>query len=431
MAMSGLRLVFVDGRNVRWDPREGEDIPRGGITTALLALTRELTARGHDVHVVAGQAISTEIDGTSFHPKADFASLCRSVPDAIIAVPDLIPLALPVLARARVAWSGNAFATGDPLVTAPWNWAVGPGKSGRVARILPVSTLCDSLSAFVAKSEWQADQQAAATGLPRELFTVIGNGVPLQHYASEPPAPLKRLIYTSQPRRGLALLLAMLSEIRTRIPDVSLDVYSYEPLDDEMSECAAALGVAVHGALGKAALAEELSRGGVLAYPNTLRETFCTSVAEAQAAGLPVVTSRRGALPERVSHGIDGFLIEGEPGGEDFRRDFVGAVVELLGDPERHELFGRRAKERALHSYSWPSLARTWEQLLSGLADAPPSMPDPNVLAVYSDCLLSDRGRTAAVPEVVARKFVEDAAMAYGSSVSALPAVSYLGKERP
>lgn len=414
--MAGLRLVFVDGRPVRWSPAQGPDVARGGITTALLALTRELAARGHDVHVVASVPTSSELADVHFHPRAEFAALLSAPPvDVLVAVPDLVALALPAQARARVAWSGNAFSTGDCLVSAPWEWAPELGKAGRTARLLSVRDLGTSLSGFVAKSQWQAQQQAEITGLPLERFTVIGNGVPLEHYRNEPAASAPhRLVYTSQPRRGLNLLLELLPAIRAHVPDVSLDVYGYDTLEPALARRAAQPGVTVHGPLGKQALARELLRGGVLAYPNTLRETFCTAVAEAQAAGLAVVTSRRGALAERVHHGTDGVLVDGEPTSPEYARDFVAAVVSLLQDPDRARRLGRNGRARAHREYAWPALADRWEQLLGPLSTAAPTTPPATILARSTDCVLRDRDRSAVLPAQRARTFLSDAVTAYG-----------------
>src|SRR5207245_3605640 len=71
------------------------------------------------------------------------------------------------------------------------------------------------------------------------------------------------------------------------------------------------------GALPKAQLHEHLATAGVYVYPTpspalpTFNEVSCILAMEAQAAGLPIVTSRRGALPETIAEGA-GSLLDGE-----------------------------------------------------------------------------------------------------------------------
>lgn len=410
--MRPLRLVFVDGRPVRWDP--ARDVARGGITTALLALTKELARRGHQVQVVADVDDEAVSEKVHFVPRRRFAALAEDGPvDVLVAVPDLVALALPLPARARVAWTGNAFAAADCLVTSPWHWQDGIGKAGRVARLIGMAILGEFLSAVVAKSQWQADQLAATTGLDRRLFRVIGNGVPLEHYPAQ-AAPAARLVYTSQPRRGLDLLLELLPAIRAQVPEVTVDVYGYDTLDEGLARAAAAQHVAHHGALNKQQLAGELARGGVLAYPNTLRETFCTAVAEAQAAGLPIVTSRCAALEERVRHGYDGYLVDGDPRSRGYAEEFVAATVALLRDPQHAAQLGGRGRARALQEYAWPALTDRWEQLLDGLASSDVQVPPAGLLDLDTDQVLHDRGHTSVVPAASARLLVAQAVQRYG-----------------
>jgi glycosyltransferase involved in cell wall biosynthesis len=56
--------------------------------------------------------------------------------------------------------------------------------------------------------------------------------------------------------------------------------------------------VVYRGSIPNSELRAELPTFDILAYPNTFEETSCIAVIEALSAGLRVVTSNLGALPE-------------------------------------------------------------------------------------------------------------------------------------
>jgi glycosyltransferase involved in cell wall biosynthesis len=73
---------------------------------------------------------------------------------------------------------------------------------------------------------------------------------------------------------------------------------------EEVSHC-----VELPGHLDRSALLDELSRASVLLLPSR-QENAPMAIAEAMAAGVPVVASDRCGMPHMVAHGWSGFLIE-------------------------------------------------------------------------------------------------------------------------
>lgn len=106
---------------------------------------------------------------------------------------------------------------------------------------------------------------------------------------------------------------------------------------------AAELGVdaEVLGWIGPEQRADELRRAGVFALPS-LSEGLPMALLEAMAAGLPVVASSTGGIPEVVTHGVEGFLVA--PGDVD---DLTQRLGELLDDPDLAERMGAAARARA------------------------------------------------------------------------------------
>lgn len=124
----------------------------------------------------------------------------------------------------------------------------------------------------------------------------------------------------------------------------------------ELEETAARLGIAdrVHflGLLDETALRGEIARAAVLALPSC-QETAPMVLAEAMAAGVPVVASSVGGVPFQVEDGKDGFLFE--PGDVEALAD---RLVRLLADDALRQAFSAAAKARAAREYRAAEVAR-------------------------------------------------------------------------
>ncbi len=84
-------------------------------------------------------------------------------------------------------------------------------------------------------------------------------------------------------------------------------------------------------------------------------EGFGLAALEAMAAGLPIVATQVGALPELVEHGKTGILV---PRGD--ARALAKALLRLLRDAELADRLGAAGKARAERDYS---AARTAQQV--------------------------------------------------------------------
>lgn len=88
---------------------------------------------------------------------------------------------------------------------------------------------------------------------------------------------------------------------------------------------------------------------------------------EALAAGLPVIASAVGGLPEVVWSGVNGLLVPdavpGEQAGDRVKR-WRQALVDLAGDPERWSAL-RQAAARSGQGYRWPVLGPEMVRLLT------------------------------------------------------------------
>jgi len=332
--------------------------PLAGTETAVIRIADELSRRNHQVTV-----FTTHAAPSASTPRYLPASAVKSKEyvDCFITVKEWIPALFRVPCRKQCFW------TGDPY-EAYQNFGLGDRR---------VSRLIDH---FLAVSQWQADTLCRESGFPRERAHVIGNGVHLADFLGSEPRGRKRLVYTSAPTRGLALVPALYLELKRLHPDLELHVFSGFEVYDTDRPYAAPLRARydatlaelrdlpdchIHGNILQKALARELMRSAILFYPNTVLETSCIAAMEAMAAGCVVVTSEAGALPETV--GDAGVLVPGVPGSPDYQHAFVSATHRLLSDDALWADLSSRARHRALGQLGWSVCADRLERLL--LAD--------------------------------------------------------------
>lgn len=324
----------------------------------------------HEVHVFTSTPKESVFQGVRYHPLQTFMPWARDqIVDVLISIRQWVPLVMPVRARYRVYLSQDAF--DQPALRCAFSGRVNLGDE---IVELPLFVPADFMS-FVDRifcvGHWQAKTFVNELGFAADKIHVTRNGIVPEKIIS-PPRDQRRpsLIYTSTPFRGLEHLTSIFPQIKTACPDAELDVLSgmqvYGVASLEDREQYGALydklklsGAHVHGSLNQVELAGLLSQNRVFAYPNSFDETFCIAVLEAQAAGLPVVTSARAALLERVEHGVDGFLIEGNPAKKIYQDEFTRQVVHLLQDVDLWERCSKAARQKALH-FSYAKLAGEW-----------------------------------------------------------------------
>src|SRR4051794_27248004 len=193
-----------------------------------------------------------------------------------------------------------------------------------------------------------ADSMAVGARLDPLDVHVIGCPVELDPVPREPPwpdtghapGPVVGFVGRLVPRKGALDLVSAAPAIRAARPDVRVVVVGDDPYEDEEAEYAAAVRASAKvDHVGRVAEAAGiLGHLDVLVLPSR-QEPFGTVVAEAMAAGTPVVATRVDGLPELVEDGVTGALVE--PG------DTAALAVAVLDVLERRAEMGAAARERA------------------------------------------------------------------------------------
>lgn len=155
------------------------------------------------------------------------------------------------------------------------------------------------------------------------------------------------------PAKGIEVLLAAFAGVAAACPGAVLHVvggyetaYFHGALMPEIARLGLAGRVRFHGQQPAAAVADRLSRAALLALP-TLMDTAPNVLAEARAAGVPVVASAVGGVPELIAHGVDGVLVPaGDPDA------LAAAIVALLRDPVAMGVMAGKGRERMRRDHS-------------------------------------------------------------------------------
>ncbi len=97
--------------------------------------------------------------------------------------------------------------------------------------------------------------------------------------------------------------------------------------------------------------------GDVFVGPSQIEEGLGLVFLEAAAAGLPIIATRMGGIPEVVRDGFNGLLLQ-QP---DDPAELAAKILSLLGDPPLRQRLGRQGRDWVLATFSWEQIARTLE----------------------------------------------------------------------
>lgn len=136
-----------------------------------------------------------------------------------------------------------------------------------------------------------------------------------------------------------------------------------ESLETSIRDSGLVQRVELLGSLSGPAVREELAKAAVFAL-TSFEEGAPMGIAEAMAAGVPIVTSNRCGMPYMVRHGETGFLVD--PNRID---DIARHLNRLLGDSDLRRTMGECARLSALASYHPDRVAsrtlRVYEQAIA------------------------------------------------------------------
>jgi glycosyltransferase involved in cell wall biosynthesis len=222
----------------------------------------------------------------------------------------------------------------------------------REARVMETATR------IVCNSVFSRDRMAACYGTPAERLIVIHKAVDLKLFRrpealpEDPfPAPANRAqlvtVGTDWRTKGVPELLAALAIVRKRVPAVHLTIGGPSRVGDltALRKLAARHGVgdlvSLPGRIARKQLPLLLWHSDVFVLASH-EEALAVSALEAMAAGLPVIATRVGGVPEVVRSADEGVLIE--PGDV---RALAAAIIGLVTNEPRRKVLAQAAAQRA------------------------------------------------------------------------------------
>ncbi len=172
-----------------------------------------------------------------------------------------------------------------------------------------------------------------------------------------------------QPEKGVATFLKAAARVSKVSQEARFLVVGDGPLREELLELVGRLGLRERVCfLGYRADARALTGLlDVLVVPS-LTEGSPLIVLEAMAAGVPVVASEVGGIPDQVRHRQEGLLVPPDDPGS-----LGDAIVELLRDPTRARALGEAGRRRMSSEFAHETMVARVESVYRSALGYPPA----------------------------------------------------------
>ena len=345
-----MKLVFVDATSgFTLDRKEKKAC--GGILNSLTIIPKLLAQRGHDVTVKCSISEKAEVDGVKYMP----VGLTELIPKWDVIVLNRNGVTNPIVGYAhqiktKVVWWLHDIVDMRYLDDASYR---------KVDKIIALSDYCKtSYSKFY--------------DIPEEKFAVIPNGVDKSRFYPGKYEDRKkyRMIWASAPIKGFIPLEDTWTNVRRHFSSAELLIYASQGLHDKEDSSDVKLFLngmeelkaSVMQPVSQEVLAEKMRGAWALLMPNSYPEICSNLILQAQACGLPVITSGIGSAPEFVKNDETGVVTDFYP--HDlwlWIKSYAEATVKLFKDEERHRRISELAPRDVL---SWEQVADKWDECL-------------------------------------------------------------------
>ncbi len=233
--------------------------------------------------------------------------------------------------------------------------------------------MLDKIDGIICVSSWHKNYFMNWAKIPdgdRYKVHIIRNGLDLSYFDDNLPKTENRMIWASNPDRGLDILLKCYPRIQKEIPDLTLDIY-YSDLHGEkmpkeryefiLHQVKTLPGVKFHGKISEKQLCLEYCKADIMPYFNRSHETYCISALQACAGGCAVVCRNYTGLKDSV--GPAGFLLNGDVDDEEWQNKATQLIIKLLKDKD-HKVKVQDMARKWGKQNQWISRIDKWLSIL-------------------------------------------------------------------
>jgi len=292
--------------------------------------------------------------------------------------PDLIHVHnRPLLALSLARRGGGAI----PVILHMHNLYASLGKRERPRPGTPIP-----VAGFAACSRFVLERERSRLGLGAGLYRVIYNGVETEAFTSiwDPESPRRQVrqqyglddepsvLFAGKLResKGVHILLRAMTRVWESLPRAVLVLAGgteygrgrtmrETPFMTQLRrDLAQAPGrVILTGFIPPTDMPRAYLLGDIFVGPSQIEEGLGLVFLEAAAAGLPIIATRQGGIPEVVRDGLNGLLLR-QP---DDAMELAEKITHLLGDAEMRRTLGQQGRIMVQSDFTWGKIARDLE----------------------------------------------------------------------
>ena len=332
-------------QDASFNGRTYREEPLGGTETAFVLLAESFVKNGHKVIALTKKLESEDYNGVAWKPLNTKINECDLY--IINRAPSLLDNA--PKSKRTILWVHN-----------PASYL---NKFRNFRRLIfkNIKVVCSGKYHFDSLPVWiKSRSLIIPLGLSEEVFTN-------ENVAKKAPEPL--VIFTSNPERGLLWLVDIwIKKIKVSVPNAKLHIFAGHKTyggrnKEKIKNILNAVrdlndsSIKLFEPIPKKQLFNKLLNYRAMLYKGDPGETFCLSVAEAQALGVPCVVKPIGALGERVKDKITGIVaIKDE--------DFCNGAISILKEDKVWMTY-RDNSLKFQRDYQWEKIAKIYANLIN------------------------------------------------------------------